>query len=94
MADRNDHLEKRCPRLGSDITFAYCRTCGQGFLPCGKIFDCWWETFDIAAFLKETLPEAVFNKLAEFRPKPKLTSILELIEEAKKRATNTNKEAL
>jgi hypothetical protein len=88
MADRNDHLERRCPRLGSDIRFGYCRISGEASLPCGKIFDCWWETFDVAAFLEETLPKGDFQRIKSFQPKPKLTSIIELIEEARKRSMN------
>ncbi|MBU0993573.1 MAG: hypothetical protein KJ737_13840 [Proteobacteria bacterium] len=90
MANSRDHLEKRCPKLGSVIAFSYCRTCGEDASPCGKIFDCWWEDFDITTYLKETLTEHAFNKLADSRPKPKLASILELIEEAKKRMNEQN----
>ena len=36
-------------------------------------------------YLKDRLPEAQFNRLMERNPKPKVSSLLELIEQAKKR---------
>jgi hypothetical protein len=50
--------------------------------------DCWWETFDITAYAEANFSEALFRKLAENRPKPKVNQLLELIEAAKKRAEN------
>lgn len=53
-------------------------------MPCWKIFDCWWEHFDVVGHLKSYLSEAVVNELANTRPKPKMTSLIEMIEKAKK----------
>lgn len=80
-----DRLERRCPRLGGAIDFAYCRSQGEGTLPCFKIFDCWWEIFDVVGFFRSRLSEADFQAIARARPRPKITSILELVEQAKKR---------
>jgi hypothetical protein len=79
-----DNLVIRCPRLGSDVGFGYCSKCGDGQSPCFKIFDCWWETFDVVACFKERLPEEEFEKLALSKPKPKVLSLLELIEQARR----------
>ncbi|MFC1857861.1 hypothetical protein ACFL9U_07490 [Thermodesulfobacteriota bacterium] len=82
-----DGLEHRCPRLGGTITFGYCRTSGgEEELPCWKIFDCWWEIFDVANYLKQSLPEDKFDRIANTQPKPKIASLLEIIEQAKKNA--------
>ena len=35
-------------------------------------------------YLKDNLPEDQFNRLMDTRPKPKITSLVELIEQAKK----------
>ncbi|HMA85471.1 MAG TPA: hypothetical protein VKN73_07195 [Desulfosalsimonadaceae bacterium] len=81
-----DNLERRCPRLGSKITFRYCLISGEDDNPCWKIFDCWWEQFDVASYLKAHLPAEVFEKLVEtaaVQPKNKLTSIVEIAEQAK-----------
>ena len=86
MEESKDHLSRRCPRLGGPVTFQYCRLCGEESLPCWKIFDCWWELFDIATYLSTTLSSDMFNRLVNTRPKPKVSSLIELIELAKNRA--------
>ena len=77
--------EIRCPRLGGPVYFKYCMTCGDGKSTCFKIFDCWWEHFDVVQYLKDNLTENQFNHLMAARPKPKVTSLIELIEQARKR---------
>jgi hypothetical protein len=83
-----DRLERRCPRLGGSVTFSYCRTCGDSGGPaCWKILDCWWETFDVVAHLRVILPEAEFERITHpAPPKPKITSLLDLIDQIKKRS--------
>ena len=82
-----DHinLERRCPRLGGPVTFQYCRDCGEGDLPCFKVIDCWWEYFDVVSFFQKILSEQQFSQLTRMKPKPKVNSLLELIEQAKNR---------
>jgi hypothetical protein len=48
--------------------------------------DCWWEAFDIAAYVEKHFSEDVCRSLAEAKPKPKVNQLLELIEAAKRRA--------
>jgi hypothetical protein len=78
-------LVRRCPRLGSPVAFTYCLSCEPVSEPCSKIMDCWWETFDVVAYLRDTLPEEQFNQLLCARPKAKICSLVELIEQAKQR---------
>ncbi|MFZ7128549.1 MAG: hypothetical protein ACOWWM_20540 [Desulfobacterales bacterium] len=65
------------------MSFAYCRSCEAGRNACGRIFDCWWERFDVVEHLRNMLPEEAFLRLAGRRPQPKLTSLIELIEQAR-----------
>ncbi len=81
----HDDRQRRCPRLGGPVSFLYCRTSEEN-QPCFKIMDCWWEAFDIAAYVEENYPEDICRKLCEARPKPKVNQLLELIEAAKRRA--------
>lgn len=81
----HDARERRCPRLGHPVTFAYCRLHAAEKGPCFKALDCWWEIFDVAAYFKERLSEEDFARLAEAKPKPKICSILELIQQARDR---------
>ncbi|MDI6686670.1 MAG: hypothetical protein QME06_00440 [Desulfobacterales bacterium] len=86
MDNGKDNLECRCPRLGSSVSFQYCRAHGDDMLlPCWKIFDCWWEHFDVSAFLKKNMSEDDFVRLVNAKPKPKVSSLIELIERAKKK---------
>jgi len=50
------------------------------------VFDCWWESFDVVDFLKSRLSPDQFHRLSQTRPKPKIDSLLELVEQAKKAA--------
>jgi hypothetical protein len=58
---------------------------GEETQPCFKVIDCWWETFDIVRYLQDNLPEDQFNRLMGTRPRPKIASLVELIEKAKSR---------
>jgi len=73
----------RCPRLGHQVPFSYCRSENRG-LPCFKTLDCWYPHFQVEEYLKKELTseewERTFNRL----PKTKMASLLELIEQAKK----------
>jgi len=81
-----DDLEQRCPRLGGPVSFGYCRTNDENGSPCWKIFYCWWECFDVVEHLKNSLPEETFQSLVNAKPKSKMVSLVELIEQAKNRA--------
>ena len=85
MRKIHDHLDKRCPRLGGTVTFGYCRLYGGDDLPCWKVFDCWWETFDIVEFMQSLLTAEQFDQLRTTTPKPKVASLVELINQAKMR---------
>jgi len=73
----------RCPRLGHQIHFSYCRQENQG-LPCFKTLDCWHTHFNVQDFLRTELTEEQWEKVFTRRVKPKMLSLLELIEQAKK----------
>ena len=73
----------RCPRLGHQINFSYCQSESSG-LPCFKTLDCWHHYFDVHAFIKEQLSAEDFNRIFENTGKPKISSLLDLIEQARK----------
>jgi hypothetical protein len=85
MTKTKSDLVRRCPRLGGPVPFEYCEVCGDDRQPCFKILDCWWEYFAVVQYLKEKLPEDQFNHLMTAKPKPKVTSLVELIEQARRR---------
>lgn len=91
-SDNPEDLDIRCPRLGGTVPFRYCMAPGEP-IPCYKIFDCWWEIFDVVSFVKAHLPKEVFERLSEERDPPgRLNTILELIEKHKKKVKGPGQE--
>ncbi|MDR3556049.1 MAG: hypothetical protein P4L55_14925 [Syntrophobacteraceae bacterium] len=85
--DGSDQLWIRCPRLGGEAPFTYCLREG-GNLPCHRIVVCWQPYFPIEKYLKARLSPQQWQEFEGKRPKERLASILELIDEAK-RSTQT-----
>jgi hypothetical protein len=85
MVDSYDQLELRCSRLGGEVKFTYCRKEG-GDLPCLRIISCWYPLFPIEQYLRETMTEESWNAFVGQMPKDKITTLIELVEAAKKRA--------
>ena len=81
----DDSFKIRCPRLGQQIYFSYCRQENLG-LPCFKTLDCWYIYFPVAAYLKEELSDREWQESFEKPPTPKLVSLAELIDKAQKQA--------
>jgi hypothetical protein len=84
-SNNRDQIERRCPRLGGPVSFGYCRRCGDDHSVCWKILDCWWESFEVVAYLQNSLSAEMLSRLVQAKPKPKVVSLVELIEQAKKR---------
>lgn len=81
-----ESLQRRCPRLGGDVKFSYCEFCGEEKTPCFKVLDCWWERFDVVAYMQANLTaEAFANLSASHRPPDKITSLVDLIRQAQAR---------
>lgn len=74
----------RCPRLGHQITFSYCRIENRG-LPCFKALDCWFQHFLVEEYLRRELTPKEWEHVFENPLKPKMLSLVEIIEQAKKR---------
>jgi hypothetical protein len=72
----------RCPRLGHQINFSYCESENSG-LPCFKTLDCWYNHFDVHAYLTKKLTTEDFQKTFLDKGKPKVSSLFDLIEQAK-----------
>ena len=79
----DDSLQIRCPRLGQQIHFSYCRQENMG-LPCSRTLDCWYIHFNVVKHLKQELSAAAWDEAFATPPKPKILSLAELIEQAQK----------
>jgi hypothetical protein len=83
LTERYDPLMIRCPRLGGEVTFAYCRVEG-GDIPCMRIVACWDCCIPIADYLRESLSQEKLERFANQRPKERIATLVEMIESAKK----------
>ena len=79
----DDDVKIRCPRLGHQIDFAYCRFENNG-LPCFKSLDCWYRYFQVEAYLRGQLTSEQWDGAFSKPPQPKMLSLLEMIEQARK----------
>ncbi|NLF32007.1 MAG: hypothetical protein GX591_14110 [Planctomycetes bacterium] len=78
----HDDRRTYCPMLGHHLTFAYCRQT-SGATPCGRVFDCWRETFDVEAFLTPHLTDQQRARIGGPRP-DKAATLVDLIERARR----------
>jgi hypothetical protein len=81
-------LQMRCPRLGGEVTFAYCER-ESGELPCQRIVACWQLVFPVEGYLREKLTEDQWDRCFNQAPKTKVQSLIELIEAARKSQQGT-----
>ena len=77
----HDARTHRCPMLGHDVPFAYCRAPARE-LPCRKVFDCWWETFDVEGFVRAHFREEDIEAILA-PPAPKVATLVDLIRRAR-----------
>ena len=82
MIEQYDEEVCRCRMLGHDVPFRYCRT-GNG-RPCSKIFDCWYERMPVEDFIRRHYSQEEIDQILS-PPKPKIVTLVELIEKAKGR---------
>lgn len=79
----DDSFQIRCPRLGHQIYFSYCRRENMG-IPCARTLDCWHPYFPVEEFLQQEMSPAEWQQ-AFCRPlKPKMLSLLEILADVQK----------
>ncbi|TSA13286.1 MAG: hypothetical protein D4R73_01070 [Deltaproteobacteria bacterium] len=82
MALSKDDFTIRCPRLGHQARFSYCRHENSG-LPCFKAISCRQNYFPVADYLRRELGPDEWEKVFHTPPKPKVVHLFELIQKAK-----------
>ena len=95
LNEHDQDVLPRCPRLGHELTFGYCRQ-EAGRKPCRLILDCWWERFDVRSFLQAHLPEeamAQVERAGAAPPPSKVLSLVDMIQQAKERIAVEKPEA-
>ena len=86
--EQHDDKTMRCPRVGGEVTFRFCRF-ENNMLPCRFIVGCWQGQMDIETFLDEHYSEDELNRIFA-PPKPKIESLVGLMEKAKKAKQETD----
>ncbi|MDT8378616.1 MAG: hypothetical protein RQ739_06975 [Desulfotignum sp.] len=81
-----DDTMVRCPRLGHQVPFKYCRVENTG-APCFKTLDCWHGHFDVVAYFRETLSEEAFAAAFMNQGRPKVQTLMDLIQQAQARVS-------
>ena len=82
MIEEHDTLIIRCPILGGEVPFQYCRTINED-LPCRKIIICWEFRIEIGKFLGENYSFDQIQRALAPQTKTRIETILELVEKAK-----------
>jgi len=83
MIEEYDAFILRCPQLGGEVPFQYCRTVNED-LPCRKIIICWEFRIEIGKFLNENYSIDEIQRALAPPSKTRIETILELIEKVKK----------
>jgi len=82
LIEQHDDKTIRCPRVGGDVNFRFCRF-ENNMLPCRWIVGCWKMYMDINKFLEDHYSKEESDRIFA-SPKPKIQSLVGLIEKAKK----------
>jgi hypothetical protein len=69
--------------MGGQVTFDYCRI-EAGKLPCSRAVTCWSVYFDAEDFFRTNLSPDDFELVFSAPAQPKLVTLVELIEKARK----------
>jgi hypothetical protein len=81
MDTQFDTRQGYCRKLGHYLTFKYCRE-ENNTMPCPKIRDCWFHDMDVDLFIANNFKKEEIKYLVQ-PVKPKITSILDCIRQAK-----------
>ena len=85
MIDQHDEKTIRCPRVGGEVNFRFCRS-ENNMLPCRWIPGCWKMYMDINKFLEDHYSKEELDQIFT-PPKPKIQSLVHMIEKAKEAKT-------
>jgi len=92
--DQHDHLTKRCPSLGGEVPFLYCRKQNEGKL-CLRLPECWTGLIDVQVYLQTFFtPEEIGILFSASPPGRMKTFLLNLERVNKMQKENKQKEKI
>ena len=87
-----EEKEIRCPKLGGPVNFAYCRI-ESSKRPCSRALGCWEPHFDVEAHFRTLMSEEEYEECFCQSPPSRVSTLIELIEKAKKIAEEKNRQS-
>ena len=82
MKEQYDEKNGYCRMLGHTLAFKYCRVMNEG-LPCHNILNCWFERFEVEAFIAENYSKEEQQTVFQ-PPKTRIAAMTEAVEKVKK----------
>ncbi len=82
MKDTYDALQCRCPRLGHEVAFFYCRQ-ESGVMPCRRVMACWGGLIPVEAYLRAEMSPEQWDLFCRQEPQDKLSSLVDLVRKAR-----------
>jgi hypothetical protein len=82
LIEQHDDKMIRCPRVGGEVNFRFCRF-ENNMLPCRFIVGCWQGQLDIEALLQEHYSGEELDRIFA-PPKPKVENLVGLMEKVRK----------
>jgi len=77
-------LVMRCPRLGGEVSFAYCEQ-EAGDLPCRQTIRCWESSFPVESHLRGTLAPASWERFCGQAPRDRIATLIDMVEAVRQR---------
>ena len=87
---KQDAVEIYCRKLGHNVLFEYCKKESISE-PCARVVNCWIAKCNILEYLESKYGAGFVEEFTNRQAKDKMTSIMEIIERAKKRAESQDK---
>ncbi len=77
-----DAVSLRCPQLGSQVSFGYCRQLSDG-LPCKRALSCFAPRFPVAEYFRRVLCEDTYRRCFEQPGDTRYEALLRVFDRAK-----------
>jgi hypothetical protein len=85
-----DKVQVRCPQLGGEVTFGYCRSLNEG-LPCPRSLVCFELKFPVEVYFRKVLEEETFDRIFSTPPPSRMERFLTTLAQAKQRVEESSK---
>ena len=78
-----DHVTVRCPKLGSEVSFGYCRVVSSG-LPCERALGCFAGRLPVEEYFRRVLREETYERCFCSPPADRYGGLLAAVDRARR----------